>query len=343
MRELTQRLLKAARFLVEVRSPANVPAGRGVSERSGRTRAGTSYRLYSEPGAARTWIAVHGMTLAGETDRRLVGFSRALARRGLRVAAVELPGLKNARFETGDVAAVADLSWHLAREHGMPVGIVAFSFGAGIALTAAADSADGGSIDTVLSFGAYHSLEDSLFWLRNRYHGAPLTDVEWDNHLYLRFLMAHALGRSAGLARADADEAAHLLRTWCEDGDLAPRRAFHDRVLAGLDLFAKYEKTVSRETLRALSPAGRTFGSGCRVLLLHDANDPLIPPIHSERIFAGLGGRGGRHGHRILVTSLLSHVNAGSFRHVKDIPGLVGMIAALFDQAPALGEYSRPP
>ncbi|MBI5529502.1 MAG: alpha/beta hydrolase [Deltaproteobacteria bacterium] len=324
-------LAKSARFLLEVVDPMAVGDGPGVLERRPRTPGGTSYCLYEPARAARTWITVHGMTLAGEMDRRLVGFSRALARRGVRAAAVELPGLKNGRFERGDLSAITDLSGHLARLDGRPAGIVAFSFGAGISLTAAADDAGRGTIDTVISFGAYHSLYEALQWVWNRYSGAPRTDEEWDNHLYLRFLMAHALGTRAGISRADGDEVARLLRTWCEDRDLAPRRAFCERALNAADLRRLYEKTLSRETLRELSPAGRTFGPGCRVLLLHDANDPLIPPVHSKRISAELRGSAGSGRHRLLVTPALSHVNAGSFRRVQDVAHLVAIMAAVFE------------
>ncbi|MFA6033993.1 MAG: hypothetical protein WC889_13925 [Myxococcota bacterium] len=305
-------------------NPAGGKPSPSVIESREVTAEGTAYDLY-EPAqkAGRTVITVHGMTSRGARDSRLVRFSRALAHEKVRVAAIQLPAVASFRFDPGDVRAMQDVIGALGSRHGTRVGIIPFSFGAGISLVAASEKDTRDQVEAVLSFGAYYSLEETLRLIHQRYRGIPTTEEEWDNHLYMHFAMASSLGEKSGMSRDDLRTIDGFLESYCEATDFGPMKTFYLRSMAGLDLSDKCERSVPPEDLKAMSPEGRMGSMNCRVLLLHDSADPLIPPNSSQRIFKELEAARGGGMQKILVTPLLSHVQTGSIFHLADMPGLL--------------------
>ncbi|MBI5208640.1 MAG: hypothetical protein HY927_01545 [Elusimicrobia bacterium] len=316
------RSLAAARFLLAVTRSG----GGGVEPRSRTTASGAAFDVYEPAGPAkRTCLLVHGVTLAGKDDLRLRAFARRLAEAGVRAAAADLPGLKSCVFCEGDVGVIADIAGSLWSEYGGPVAMAGFSFGAGLALVAAAREDLAGKLDPVVSFGAYHSL--AAIWERHLPESSPpRTEAQWHDHIYLRLAMAFPVMDRLGLSEEDRREVAAALGSYCTDPAVEGKRR----------AYALVERHSLRELHRlgkdpgldpALSPAGKLKGLGSRVHLLHDPDDRLVPPEHARRLYEELrpGGRA-----RLLITPLLAHVSPGStLRGLADIPALLGMMGDL--------------
>ncbi|MBI4678218.1 MAG: alpha/beta hydrolase [Elusimicrobia bacterium] len=290
------------------------------------TAAGVGFDLYEPAGPPRrTCLAVHGATLAGKEDGRLKSFARCLAASGVRAAVPDLRGLKSCVFSEGDVLAIADLAASLGSEYGKPVAMAGFSFGAGLSLVAAAKEELAGFVDPILCFGAHHSM-DGLWALHLPETRPPRTEAEWHDHIYLRLALAYPVMDRLGLSREDKAVIADALGSYCADPSVeAKRRAY--ALVERRSLAELYELGVDPKVNNALSPAGKLGRLRSRVILLHDANDRLIPPDHSRRLFDELkpGGRAS-----LLVTPLLSHVAPGSIpRGLADILPLLRMVGAV--------------
>ncbi|HUT52979.1 MAG TPA: phosphatase PAP2 family protein [bacterium] len=302
-----------------------------VRESRSSTPEGVEYDLYepaSRPGA-RTFILVTGLTVSGEKDHRLVNFARCLAESGITAAAVSLPGLKNCRFSEADVGRISDLAAYLDSRSGEKPGVIAFSFGAGLALLAAADEKNHGHLDPVILFGPYHFLPEVLDQLARKYNRAPESGEDWDNYVWLRTLLAYRDRDKLGLDQEEMKELMDLAGSYCSEPSLARKRAFHERTLSRLYPSLSVSDLES-EPLARLSPASRLADVRARVLILHDANDILVPPEQSRRIFAELGSRPAGGGQRLLITPWLSHVTARSAWKILDVFRILSIMGEIF-------------
>lgn len=290
------------------------------------TSAGTACDVYEPSRPQKTFIAVHGVTATGERDPRLVRLSRLLAGSGIRVAAVELPGLKSLRFSDADLHAFHDLATALSARFGGPVGVIAFSFGGGVALAAAA-GLHAGCVDPIILFGAYHSLPDVLRHLDGVFEKLPRDDVWWDDFVYIRAIRAIQSADAVGLDDGIRSEILTFLASYCCEPSVAAKRRFFDRVLGNLPIPGGHD--FDPASLERLSPAGRLGSLACRVVLLHDSSDRIIPPVHSERIFAELRGR--RAGSQeLLITPVLSHVNPGNIHRLRDLLRFMSLAGEIY-------------
>jgi hypothetical protein len=67
-------------------------------------------------------------------------------------------------------------------------------------------------------------------------------------------------------------------------------------------------------------------------MVFHDPHDPLIPPSEARRLYEELKSRGPDARQRLLITPLLSHVNARATWRLMDVFPLLGMIGELFQR-----------
>jgi hypothetical protein len=81
--------------------------------------------------------------------------------------------------------------------------------------------------------------------------------------------------------------------------------------------------------LRLCSPDGRLASFPCRVDILHDPADTLVPPGDSQRILSELGATSDL-GHRLLVTPLISHVTPRYSLRLGEIVQVLDMFADLY-------------
>jgi dienelactone hydrolase len=127
-------------------------------------------RLYRPSRTARrTTILVPGVHMDGVNEERLVGLARELAASGLQVLTVAPPDLAHYRLTTDSADELEDaIAWAAARTDLAPdgrVGIMAFSFSGGLALTAAGRTAVRDQVAYVLSFGGHGDLPRVLRYL----------------------------------------------------------------------------------------------------------------------------------------------------------------------------------
>ncbi|MEW6440989.1 MAG: alpha/beta fold hydrolase [bacterium] len=313
-------------------------AGCSIRESRRKTAAGVEYDLY-EPASAprRTVVLLHGITLRGEKDPRLVRLARAMAASGLRAAAVSLPGLKSCRFDRSDLRAILDSVEELRARTRTSIAVAAFSVGAGLALRAAAEPERAGDFDLLLLFGPYDSLRE--LWISNldRYESAPQAEADWDGFVWLRMVLSYPVLENLALTEEERREFVGLLEAYCEDDRIERKRGFYERALKSREGILAMRAAATRDLpdLAHLSPANRLSAVTARVLIVHAADDPLVPPEHSERIMAALQA-GGRGDHRLLLSKTLSHVTCSSYRHLTDGFRILGMFAELFREQPAI-------
>ncbi len=316
-----------------VRSMTTRPVG-GKKGRITETREssdGVHYDLYHPPHPVRkTIITVQGMTLLGERDPRLINFCRGMAESGFRVAAIELPGLKSFRFDPEDLTAIVNLAAALYSNDDRPVGLIGFSVGAGLALTAAAAPSASKLIDPVLLFGPYHSLLDAWTRILNKQTKTPAGDVAWENYIYIRMMMAYRAMDRLDMSETEKNELIEQLNKYCSEPVLDVKKEFFNRVLKNRDIPAPFPAASDVELLERLSPCGKLTELTARVLILHDQFDDLILPKNSEKIYDELKRRSGSSVQKILVTPLLSHVMARYTWRIFDVWRILDIMGELF-------------
>lgn len=333
------RGIAAARVLAR----ANGPARGAFAETPGERRAtscGAEWDDYAPVGATRrTVVVVHGVTVLGPRDPRLVRFARSLCAAGFHVAAPALEGLRRFEADPADAERVRAVVRACAAADGAPVAVVGFSLGAGVALAAAAPAVAGGDpplrghVSLLLLLGAHDTLAPLFEDAR-----AP-AEPPWDGDdpraldgvLYLRCLRVWRDPAGAGLAAEDEAALGDLLGRWCVAADAAEKRRFWDERLAGRPL---PPPAATPEALAALSPAGRLATLDAPVILLHDRDDPVVPPAHARRLLTQLAARGPGHRQRLLVTPILDHVAARDLWRLHDLVRVLASFGALFERDP---------
>lgn len=291
------------------------------------------YDLYEPSGPVRgTWVLVHGVTLQGERDHRLVNFARALARSQIRVAAVAVPGLKSLRFDSTDLTVLQDLIKKLYLTYKEPVGVMGFSLGGGYALTAACQECMRNMIDLLILFGPHYNLSDVWTGLRTRASKEPQSHDhnEWDAYLWANMSMAYRSRDFLPISSGEKDELVRQMENYCINDSLQNKREFYERVLKNQNINFMEQQLSDKAYFESLSPAGRLSSISTRVCLLHDKNDQLVLPEQSRLIFQELSEKNNVSGHKILITTLLSHVSTGSGRRLMDLFRFLEIFGEIF-------------
>jgi len=307
-------------------------------ERRNLRSAGLDYDAYAPRGAARRQVVVvHGVTLNAKDEPRLVHLCRCLASVGIGCFAPSLPGLRELRWESSDVEALTAFTLERAGEAG-PVGLIGFSFGASYALLAAAGAEADGRVAFVLSFGAYHSLEELYgeFLASVARAGAEAPDPT-DDWLYLRLVAAYRHRDRLALPEESRARLESLLRRYCLEASVSEKRSFFREQLGGRDPVPLDFQLRDPETLERLSPAHRLGGLRCPVGLLHDPADPLIPDRHARRIADELGSAG--RPCRLAISPVLQHVSLTGALRVGGWLSGASVVRSVLRDAP--GEVKR--
>lgn len=295
------------------------------------TDSGIGYDLYEpDDTPIKTFIVIHGLTLQGERDPRLICFSKALATSGVRTAAISLPALKKCRFEDKDVHAIMDLVRTLSAVYNQKIGIIGFSLGAGLGLVAAASTDVRDMVEPLILFGAYYNLTDIRDIIAGYSRKVPTNDDQWDSFIWIRLIMAYKNLESLPLNEIEKAELVEFLTQYCVETSIDRKREFYERVLKKLNLEEKNIFDVSAEVMKKLSPENKIRSITCRVGLLHDSFDRLIPWQHSEKIFQELSDRHNPNGQKMIITPLLSHVTARYSLKVTDIYHILSILGEIF-------------
>lgn len=204
--ELDQRLRCAALFLrlEHSESPGFLVHYREwpVSERPLAFEGGRG-RLYLPTGDADApgVVLAHGMHEEGIDEPRLIGLARALAGAGFAVLTPAVEGLAHYQIVHSDVDLIAEAARALAREvHRPQVAVFGISFGGGLALRAACERKNRGSIAKVVALGAHNdAARVSRFYLGEPALG-PLAEparVQATPETPARTIEPHPYGRVA--------------------------------------------------------------------------------------------------------------------------------------------------
>jgi pimeloyl-ACP methyl ester carboxylesterase len=307
-------LARLTALLARLSRPPGGEASPRVEERRDlRTAAtGTAYDLYAPCGTTRAaLVALHGVAAHGRTDARLVHFGRSLARGGVLCAVPTLPGLADGRWDAQDIDAIVDVVSEMPSRR---VGLVGFCYGASYGLVAAARPQIAARVPFVVCFGAYHALPDLFDEYVASRERQPAAD-EWDNWIYLHVVLARQ-----HLPPGELREASHaLFERYCHGVTPGEKRAFYEERLRSLDLIRIGDRARDAATLKALSPAGHLATLQATVSLIHDPRDIIVPPVHAQRLHAELQALPDRRRHRVLVTSLVSHVELAHVLHPGEI------------------------
>jgi hypothetical protein len=65
------------------------------------------------------------------------------------------------------------------------------------------------------------------------------------------------------------------------------------------------------------------------VTLIHDRNDDAVPPAQAEHLFSELETLPNNKRHRLVLTSLLSHVSASNLLNIPEVIRLANALAPL--------------
>lgn len=336
------RLLTAYLLALDLLAPAFSPSlqAPAVVEVSIGSGVATLYRPSSLPCGG--LVLVHGLSRQGQGHPFFQQMGRALARSGFVVLAPDFPSLRAFHLAESDVGLLVDAVKALAGTTTGPLGILGFSFGAGPALLAAADSQIQDRIAVVGSFGGYWDLTAVITFITT---GSYEEDGQWRRarqEEYNRWKLLAALAPYV----AEPEERRRL-QTLVEL-KLANPGADVSREAAGLraegktllvlvenrelervqSLMAALPPTI-RDQFRRLSPRSRIGEVRARLLIAHGADDDSIPYTESVRLARAAPALG-----RLVIFSGLAHIlpsEAGWGRRLRQAGDVQRLVTLLDD------------
>ncbi len=328
------RFFKSFLFLARNLSMKDKASEKHIPMQPKCTERHSVYDLYEPPlPAEKTVVVVHGLTLQGEKDHRLIHFSKTLAASGIRAAAIGLPGLKKCRFTPDDTHTIADLVRELFRLYQQKIGIVGFSLGGGLALVAASRADVGDMMGPLLLLGPHYDFREIWRGVLDIHRSTPRTIEEWDNFIWIHLILAYRAMGSLPRETRVHKEIESFLTHYCRESSLSRKQEFYRKYLTHptvFELVHNHLEPADETVLTAISPAHQLRSIQSRVFLLHGRNDPLVPPAHSRCIYRELLERGRPDAQRMLITPLLSHVRTrGSYR-IFDMFPLLKILGEIF-------------
>jgi len=312
--------LRLARLLLRLRAPAK--PGQGPPPRTIRLL-DCEMDIY-EPVRPRggAVLAVHGLTLDGGRDARLVHFARALARTGVTCFVPTLPALSDGRLDACDLETLQALVHRCAQDAGRPLGLVGFSLGASYALCVAAREAARPDLRAVLSFNAAQDL-DALLRQALETLRSPQDDASRDIAIFAALVLTRSVGDR--LALADLQPVIRdFLKGYCER-PLEEKRRFFEAHLAGLPLVEAFETARSQGSWAPMSPKGQLHSLRLPTSLIHDRQDCLVPPSHAQALADELAQQPAL---RVWMTGATAHMQA-SRPGLGEIPAMLRALVPL--------------
>jgi pimeloyl-ACP methyl ester carboxylesterase len=273
-------------------------------------------------------VAVHGVTINGGQDPRLIHFARTMAHFGITCVVPTLGGLASCRWEKSDLDELADIVTLTADTIHQPVGLVGFSFGGSYALIVAGRSETLERIPWVITFGAYHNLADVLEGYTLNLKCEAQNKTEWEEVIYQRLAFLYGQRDAVAFSQEVWQEAEALLKRYCFEASFEEKRCFYDHYLRDLDTEV-FKRLPEADVLKKLSPKGNLERLDCPVTVIHDRNDHAVPPSQAERLLSELESLQSNRKHRLVLTTLLSHVSASNLMNVPEIIRLAKALSPL--------------
>lgn len=241
-------------------------------------------------------VLAHGMHPLGYDEPRLMALARAFAASGLVVHTPDQPYLKALSLDPRTASELTVTVRALSRREGTgPLGVMGISFAGGLALRAASEDPE--SFAFVVPVGAHHDLSRVVRWFAGETPIGPEgREVNYSPHPYGVGLLVHAAPeRFFPVSEAEeADEVLSLsLRDrWGEANQREPalseesRRVLSEARSPSRPTFLG-EKLLEllddeEEIFEAASPRGRLARLSTPVMILHGAEDPIVPPTEAR-------------------------------------------------------------
>lgn len=278
-----------------------------------------------------TIIMLYGLTVEGELDSRLVTFATSFARSGFQVIVPYLEGLKEFQFQEKDLNCIEELIRHFSAEEKGNLHVMAFSFGGGYALRLAGKPAIADCIDTMVIFGAYYSLDQLLSEMNSSINKKPKTEDDWNDYIWLLLVLQQREKESLKVSKETLSKSKEFLSLYSSTISFAEKMRLYREILYPIELTLLQRKfSMDPETSQSLSPSGNLESVKARVNLIHDSRDSLVSPDHARKIFDELSRREKQYTQKLLITPLISHVNARSPKYLVDFFRLTGLLGDLF-------------
>jgi dienelactone hydrolase len=273
--------------------------------------------LYRPLAARGSLLLVHGLSRAGRRHPELERLARLLAEHGLLVMVPHFEGLAAFRLSGREVDEVRSALRSLRGLNG-PAGIVGFSFGAGPALLAAADTP---GLRVVGSFGGYADLRHVIRYITTGAHSFAgrryVQAREEYNRWKLLALLVGFVDEARDRALLEAIGERKLANPAEDTGALEAGLSPNGRMVLALAL-SRSEEAVeallaqlpgrARQALDGLSPATSVPRISARLLIAHGKGDPSIPFTESLRLAEAAGGRA-----RVVILESFHHTGPQHF------------------------------
>lgn len=332
--------LKALKLLFAMQAGSKSVA---IQEESLKTSAGVfQYDLYTsgkrQPNTPLI-IFLHGMSLAGHRDKRVVEFCKALSTAGFTIAAPFFPEVQNTEITPQSIKNLTSFTLALSKIpdfSASPISLVAPSFSGTVALLSATDKRLRDRIRSVLAIGAFASIDSGL--------RALVVEEGMDEYARLVFLRNYAEVIFGKDKARDKVLEAMISDNWHqrkEEELLAPPlfeklAAAKKKTLSRLLNDKKFreeffEKFIQKEPkqLNLFNLIKNSRQIQAEVFLLHGKNDHVIPPSESILLRDTMEARGQKV--RLLITPLLSHGDTKlSFHMIFDIWQLLRIFTRFF-------------
>ena len=254
--------------------------------------------LYRPGNARAAVLVVHGLSPAGNRHPELVRLARLFARHGYVVMAPHFDGLATFRLSGREIDEIKATLAELRRRSGA-VAVAGFSFGAGPALVAAADTE---GLAWVGTFGGYADLRNVIVYLttgvhtfQDRRHAGR---VEEYNRWKLAALLTPLIDDRGDRERLALIAARKLANPSDDTSAIAAQLGPGGRTAMSLVLSRREDLTTAlldrlspatRAQLARLSPITVVSRLRARLLVAHGVDDDSIPFTESLRLAEAAG------------------------------------------------------
>lgn len=294
------------------------------------TPTGAAFELYQPAQHVRTTIVfVYGILLAGERDPNVMRFARAMASTGARVVVPVLSGMKSFVFQPADRDALLDIIQHVSRESDHTA-VLAVSAGACLSLCAAADPALDRHADPIVLISPVYDLNSAWVALHNQ---TPPRDGDvptWDGYIWKQCAIAYRNRKLIGLSGEAVHELEDILRRY-DSGLTSPeKKIFYQTRILPLKLYERKNLLRESDALQSLTPRGKLDQIHSRVIIIHGAHDPIVPPEQAGQMMDELERRAKTCEQKLLVTSMLSHEQIQRTTGLTDMLRFIHLLGELF-------------
>ena len=291
-----------------------------------------------------TILAIHGMSVTGNRDPRLVNVCKALAACGYMVISPLYPDIQEFLIKEKTVYTIAKTIENITRNPALcPIGkisIFSASFSAGMSIIAATQPETRELVKAICAIGTYSNVETSVEFLLRRQD-----NDEYGRLIVLRNFIHYSIGPSADLS--EALRVAILDNGHCREEPELPALLStlpHDvrRIFTRLQSESAYRwyhwKRICSPAkgingmLKRLSTVSSIDSLRAAVALVHGADDRVIPPSESVMLHRRL--RECKKKSRLSLTPAISHGDTALTASM--IPGLfdlTGTFAFFFKHA----------